>query len=93
MSRSVGRPLEKQIRSAFVLELMKASQCSTLGELALKTGINRNTLDNWAYEDRSPVRSLEIARGLLLAVGQNEAANEVEKMIAMCDWPFVRRSV
>lgn len=86
--RAVGRPVEKQIRSAFILELMRLCDCSTMSELAIKTGIKRNTLDCWAFEDRSPVKGLEIALKLLVATKQDtgmDAGKAISNLIAMCE--------
>ncbi len=82
-----GRPSDREIQNEFVQELMNCTECDNLTELSKITGINLQTLHNWAYEGGSPLRSIEIVLNLLktgkslddLKIGFEQAQDKLDE--------------
>lgn len=85
MARSVGKPVERQIRSAFILWLMEQLDCRTITELEEKTKIRNSTLATWAYDRGSPLRSLVTTQKLLISLGHHDAAKDIAALVKACD--------
>lgn len=60
-----GRDPKREIDNDAILELFEHCEIESLTELSNITGLNLPTLHNWACDDGSPLRNIDICLKLL----------------------------
>lgn len=65
MATKLGKPVERTNQNEYLKKLMADANCETITDFSKLTGIPTSTLEYWAYNGGSPLRSLELCLNLL----------------------------